>query len=706
MAAFGYHAPRERERGCPRRSRVAQCFQLLQLPRRTAYDRSARLENPEPATTMIGTELEGRYRIEAELGAGGVGSVYRGLHLKLGRTVAIKVLKPEYGASPELRQRFEREARALATLSHPNIVAVTDSGVAGDTPYLVMELLQGETLADRVRRGPLDPDEAFRIAADLVAALGFVHDHGLVHRDVKPGNVFLQNVGTGPALVRLLDFGLAKFVAPDAGGRAITRAGQVFGTPTYMAPEQVAGQDADVRADVYAVGIILFEMLAGKAPFRGNLTEVMRQHLMEELPLLESVNPERAASPELAALLKRATEKTRAERFANARALGDALAALPEPKVLVPLPHSELGNAATKLDPFSARTRVEGAPSGPAATEPAPSSGERPVPASASSNPPEASAKGSDAPLPDGVVPWTPPVEPPFERWKGNAVRIGLGLLVLASLTALLGAVAAVYVLVTPERTAERRELDQILHFSPAGPTKKMGAPSSSTHAAPSPSTPTSRTGARPTPTNSTMGVASSPLPVNSDAPALGNAAPTESPTTETIPLPAPSPSPPETASSPLGAPLPATTPVAPGARAPQDPWISIPRDLAKSLAKVNRGRGLDRKEILAAHRYNAKHGDDPRGHLLLARAYTNRKWLKDAVSEYAIADKMSPDARADPRMLKDLVTIVEFGSADAERLVVDVYGATAIPAVERALNAAQETPDVRERLQRLRAAL
>jgi hypothetical protein len=202
------------------------------------------------------------------------------------------------------------------------------------------------------------------------------------------------------------------------------------------------------------------------------------------------------------------------------------------------------------------------------------------------------------------------------------------------------------------------------------------------------------------------MGVASSPLPVNSDAPALGNAAPTELPTTETIPLPAPSPSPPETASSPLGAPLPATTPVAPGARAPQDPWISIPRDLAKSLAKVNRGRGLDRKEILAAHRYNAKHGDDPRGHLLLARAYTNRKWLKDAVSEYAIADKMSPDARADPRMLKDLVTIVEFGSADAERLVVDVYGATAIPAVERALNAAQETPDVRERLQRLRAAL
>jgi len=728
MAAFGYHAPRERERGSPRADEPVYAGRY-QPTRWFHYH----------GTAMIGTELEGRYRIEAELGAGGVGSVYRGLHLKLGRTVAIKVLKPEYGASAELRQRFEREARALATLSHPNIVTVMDSGVAGDMPYLVMELLQGETLADRIKSGPLEPDEAFRIAGDLVTALGFVHEHGLVHRDVKPGNVFLQNAGTGPPLVRLLDFGLAKFVAPDAGGRAITRAGQVFGTPTYMAPEQVAGQDADVRADVYAVGIILFEMLAGKAPFRGNLTEVMRQHLMEDLPLLESVNPERAASPELAALLKRATEKTRGERFPNARALGDALAALPEPKVLVPLPRAELGNAVTKLDPFAARTRVEGAPSGPAAAEPVPSSGERPVPASVSSNAPDASPKApdlADAPLPDGVAPLTPPVPPPFERWRGTAVRIGLGVLVLASLTALLGAVAAVYVLVTPERAAERRELDQILHFSPAEPAKKMGAPSSSTHAASLPSAPTSRTGPRPTPANSTSGVAprsspsvgsqptpanstsgvaSQPSPTSGDVPALGNAAPHEpdepvateaSEASEAPPLPPPSPSGAETVVPPSGAPVPASTSVAPGARPPQDPWISIPRDLAKSLAKVNRGRGLDRKEILAAHRYNAKHGDDPRGHLLLARAYTNRKWLKDAVSEYAIADKMSPDARADPRMLKDLVTIVEFGSADAERLVVDVYGATAIPAVERALNAAQETPDVKERLQRLRTAL
>src|SRR5882672_2949435 len=218
---------------------------------------------------MIGTDLDGRYRIEAELGSGGAGTVYRALHLERQTKVAVKVLRPELASSVELRHRFAREARALTALSHPNIVSVVDSGVASDTAFLVMELLEGETLSARLKRGALSVTAALVIMRQLLSALGFVHEQKLVHRDVKPANIFLQAEGDGRDRVRLLDFGLAKFLAPEALGPSLTRAGQVFGTPSYMAPEQIAGQQADPRTDVYAAGIVLFEMLAGRVPFQG-----------------------------------------------------------------------------------------------------------------------------------------------------------------------------------------------------------------------------------------------------------------------------------------------------------------------------------------------------------------------------------------------------------------------------------------------------
>lgn len=639
---------------------------------------------------MIGAELESRYRIEAELGSGGVGSVYRATHLKLGRAVAIKVLRPEYGASAELAQRFQREAQALAALSHPNVVTVTDYGVVGDTPYLVMELLEGETLSERLKRGALDPNESMEIMRQLLAALAFVHDSGLVHRDVKPGNVFLQKVPGEKAHVRLLDFGLAKFLAPSAGGRPITRAGQIFGTPSYMSPEQVAGQDADARADVYAAGIIFFEMLTGRAPFRGKTSEVMRLHLMEELPKLESVHPERAASPALWALLTKATAKTRAERFSTVREMAAALDALGTP-IVVPPSAAPVGTEATSFSPNSAPTRVDST----AVEAVIPREPLQPTLRDTAASAPE-----EKSPVPSPVAPVVdrespPPVVPASEgpaviRFARAVVRFGLSVLVLMSLAALLIAAAVVYVLVTPEREKERRDLESWLGRS--APAKsatpgKSAARAVSTHAATPPPVPS----AEPAPPVSATQAQRDETPPTSESEDATKRA-------DTVPAPSATESAAEETPPPSEPP---PAPVRPLGPAP-DPWATVPRDLARLVNKVNHGQGLSKREISSVHQYNARHQDDARGHLVLARSYLNRRWIKDAANEYAVAMKVNEGARGDPRMLRDLIRIVEFGSSEAERLIREVYGPAALAAIDRAL-LESPNPEAKERLEKLR---
>jgi serine/threonine protein kinase len=186
--------------------------------------------------------LDGRYRLEGEIGSGGLGVVYRAEHEKLAKPVAIKLLHAHCGGDPVLRARFEREAKALAALDHPNIVRVTDYGVEGDTPYLVMELLEGQSLAERMALGALDEANAHELALPLLSALAYVHAAGLVHRDVKPGNVFLQRTKDGSERLKLLDFGLAKFTLGTLEDASVTRSGAVLGTPAYMSPEQASGR--------------------------------------------------------------------------------------------------------------------------------------------------------------------------------------------------------------------------------------------------------------------------------------------------------------------------------------------------------------------------------------------------------------------------------------------------------------------------------
>ncbi len=215
----------------------------------------------------------GPYEIVSPLGAGGMGEVYRARDTRLGREVAIKVLPASLTESEQALQRFEREARTISQLSHPHICALYDVGREGETEYLVMELIEGQTLSDRLVRGPLAPDQTLRYGAEIADALEKAHRQGIVHRDLKPGNVMLTSSG-----VKLLDFGLARAIASPPSAPSLTalpteakltEAGMVLGTVQYMAPEQLEGKDADARTDIYALGLVLYEMATGKTAFSG-----------------------------------------------------------------------------------------------------------------------------------------------------------------------------------------------------------------------------------------------------------------------------------------------------------------------------------------------------------------------------------------------------------------------------------------------------
>jgi eukaryotic-like serine/threonine-protein kinase len=288
---------------------------------------------PGAGETLVGKTLDDRYRIDAALGEGGMGAVYRGTHTKLGSPVAIKVLLEQFATSPSLRKRFEREAKALATVRHPNIVSVIDYGVWGEVPYLVMELLEGETLSRRLSRAPFPNTQVQELICQLLRALSFVHAQGLVHRDLKPANVFFERLPDGDERLKLLDFGLAKVVQPDPLGSDphLTAAGEAVGTPAYMAPEQISGGPADAASDVYAVGVLLFQLLCGRLPYPGERMDQLKAHLTAPVPSLSETCPRGPVRPELEALFQRAMAKQKSERFRDAAEMLAALEAVPQP---------------------------------------------------------------------------------------------------------------------------------------------------------------------------------------------------------------------------------------------------------------------------------------------------------------------------------------------------------------------------------------
>jgi eukaryotic-like serine/threonine-protein kinase len=275
--------------------------------------------------TLTGVELQGRYRLERELGRGAVSSVYRAHDIVLDRTVAIKFLQRQRTGDANQLERFRREARAMATLVHPQIVTVIDAGDAdlgdawgaaaesGGTPYIIFEHVEGETLKQRIRRdGPLHVQQAIAHAIEIGQGLQAAHEHGIVHRDVKPQNVLLSVDGGA----KIADFGIARTLSEQG----LTMEGRVLGTTDYVAPEQALGQQATAQSDVYSLGVVLYEMLTGAVPFTAPTpVGVAMRHVREQLPDVQALRP--GLSDASASLVERATAKDLERRYASALAM-------------------------------------------------------------------------------------------------------------------------------------------------------------------------------------------------------------------------------------------------------------------------------------------------------------------------------------------------------------------------------------------------
>src|SRR5271163_3596085 len=281
-----------------------------------------------------GTKL-GPYDIQSLIGAGGMGEVYRARDARLNRVVAIKVLPRSYSADTDRLQRFVQEARSAAALNHPNILSIFDIGEENGAPYIVSELLEGQTLRERIRSGSLSSRKAIDYALQVARGLAAAHEKGIVHRDLKPENLFV----THDERVKILDFGLAKLTRPEnnSGAEAPTvqvntEPGQIMGTVGYMSPEQVRGKPADHRSDIFAFGSILYEMLSGQRAFRGETPADTMSAILKEEPD-ELAESSRNVPPALERMVRHCLEKNPAQRFQSAGDLAFNLEALTESSV-------------------------------------------------------------------------------------------------------------------------------------------------------------------------------------------------------------------------------------------------------------------------------------------------------------------------------------------------------------------------------------
>ena len=290
------------------------------------------------ARTLTGALLGGRYRVGEMLGQGGMGAVYEAVQEGLDRKVALKVLHEQYATDPELRGRFQREARVVAMLGHPNVVQISDFQTNdGEPPFFVMELLHGESLRALLQRAStLPPERVAYIAVQVLSALEAAHGANVVHRDVKPDNIFLERTSVQTDIVKVLDFGVAKLLGDGGPASAqLTREGLVVGTLAYMSPEQALGDAIDGRADLYSLAAVMYFAVAGRKPFDGATPAALLRAILNEAPA--SLATLRADVGEgFAAIVARALAKRPSERFASAAEMARALAAFAKPTALDP----------------------------------------------------------------------------------------------------------------------------------------------------------------------------------------------------------------------------------------------------------------------------------------------------------------------------------------------------------------------------------
>lgn len=363
----------------------------------------------------------GRYQLRDLLGEGGMASVHLAYDAVLDRQVAIKTLHTELGREQAFRERFRREAQAVAKLTHTNIVSVFDTGEdeldGMTTPYIVMEYIEGRPLGSVLeegirQQGAMPADKALKITADVLAALEISHEMGLVHRDIKPGNVMMTKRG----VVKVMDFGIAR--AMQSGVTSMTQTGMVVGTPQYLSPEQALGRGVDARSDLYSVGIMLFQLVTGRLPFDADSPlAIAYAHVQEEPPIPSATN--RALPPAVDALVSRALKKNPNERFPTAESMRDeclrvAASFQAAPPSIVPGAPAQSG-AGVGSAVFPPVDRATPAPTGPVQTPYQPATGPNPygtpTPAPAYGYPQQG---GYQTPAPAGYAQQTPPTPPPY----------------------------------------------------------------------------------------------------------------------------------------------------------------------------------------------------------------------------------------------------------------------------------------------------
>ena len=310
--------------------------------------------------------LNGRYELHRRVGRGGMAEVYLARDRLLERMVAIKILFPEFATDPSFVARFRREAQAAANLNHPNIVGVYDWGKERGTYYIVMEFVDGRSVSDIIRTdGPIEPKRAASIAADVAAALGFAHRKGVVHRDVKPGNVLITKSGE----VKVADFGIARAMTATSEDN-LTQTGSVMGTATYFSPEQAQGKPVDARSDLYSLGVVLFEMVSGRPPFHADSpVAIAYKHVQEPIPSLAEKVPE--VPRDYVAITERALAKDPDDRYPDAAEMradllrfcdGRPLAGAPTGPACPPTPAPAPAPIAVAVDPLPVAAPVEAPP--------------------------------------------------------------------------------------------------------------------------------------------------------------------------------------------------------------------------------------------------------------------------------------------------------------------------------------------------------
>ena len=343
------------DRGGARRTSVAVA---TGVESRAVSEPAAEFPAFEPES-LVGTTLDGRYVLTAHLATGGMGAVFRAQHVHLRKDFAVKVLRPDLTGSADLVERFRREAEIASALDHDNIVKVSDFGRSeAGLLFLVMELLTGESLFDRLRReGFLPPEEAVPILWQICAALQAAHARGVVHRDLKPENVFLACTASGREVTKILDFGIAKIADPTSG--SATQAGIVVGTPEYLAPEQAMGSPVDARADVYAVGLMGWRMLAGRHPFKAeDARGLLMMQATRPVPPLTDPRPDLATCPALVGAIAKACAKEPIARHQSAALLREDLAAALGPAFMLPPGATPAPAVSVSLSPTSSLTPI------------------------------------------------------------------------------------------------------------------------------------------------------------------------------------------------------------------------------------------------------------------------------------------------------------------------------------------------------------